>query len=180
MKRIICGIYQIKSERTSKLYIGSSVRVEQRWSEHRWSLRRGTHTSPRLQRAWQKHGEQNFSFSVIEECARDQLLEREQLHITALRPDYNSMLRVRVVSKEMLARRNASLRARAAGITHCPRGHEYTEANTYRSKAKKRICRACNALRVSAVYAAETTEQREARRQQRRRYYLATRDNQIG
>lgn len=29
-------------------------------------------------------------------------------------------------------------------ITHCPRGHEYTEANTYRH-GKARYCRTCNA-----------------------------------
>ena len=32
---------------------------------------------------------------------------------------------------------------RAALITHCPKGHEYTEANTYRSAHHSRSCRTC-------------------------------------
>jgi hypothetical protein len=52
-----------------------------------------------------------------------------------------------------------------AKIIACPKGHPYDDVNTYRSaKAGKRICRACNAERVSGVYAKETPEQREARR----------------
>jgi hypothetical protein len=33
--------------------------------------------------------------------------------------------------------------ATAAQITHCPHGHEYTEANTYWGQDGKRDCRAC-------------------------------------
>ena len=35
-------------------------------------------------------------------------------------------------------------RAPFAGKTHCPKGHEYTDANTYVSKRGSRSCRTCN------------------------------------
>ena len=34
-------------------------------------------------------------------------------------------------------------RVRAAAITHCPHGHEYTAENTYRDPNGKRSCREC-------------------------------------
>lgn len=61
---------------------------------------------------------------------------------------------------------------RFAKATHCPRGHAYDEANTYVNAKGKRICRACNALRVAAVYAAETPQQSEHRRARSKAYYL--------
>ena len=38
-----------------------------------------------------------------------------------------------------------------ASRAHCQNGHEYTEANTYRSKRGRRYCRTCNRLRNSAL-----------------------------
>lgn len=171
-----CGIYQIRCVVSGKSYVGSSKRIYSRWSQHRTRLRKGDHPSPRLQSAWNKHGEGKFVFSILEECAQERLYEREQHHIDAERRDYNSMPKVTVVTKEMRRKMVASLRARAALITHCPRGHEYSEANTYRNKRGKRICRECNALRVSATYTRETPEQRESRLQRVRQYFERTRE----
>jgi len=36
--------------------------------------------------------------------------------------------------------------------THCPRGHEYTEENTYWYQGKNRQCRQCRRCRVSTNY----------------------------
>lgn len=77
---------------------------------------------------------------------------------------------VNVITKEMFAKRNAALRARASLITHCPRGHVYDVNNTYTNNANKRICRACNAARVSAIYSMETESQRETRRRRAHQY----------
>lgn len=164
MKNEKCGIYAIRCEKSGKLYIGSSAQIYTRWSQHRRQLRGGRHHSYRLQRAWNKHGETLFTFLILEECSRDELIRREQWHIDDAKPDYNVASDVAAcLSPEILAKRAASLRARAALITHCPKGHPYDEANTYRSRAGKR-CRRCHADRVSAIYASETPEQREARR----------------
>jgi group I intron endonuclease len=160
------GIYQIKCGKNGHIYIGSSRQIYGRWSAHRYVLRKGTSTCVILQHAWSRHGEDCFTFTVIEECPADQLEAREQFYIDLLKPKFNSITDVkRRFSAEAHAKIAASLRARAALITHCPYGHEYTEANTHINKKGKRICRACAAERVSKIYADETPEQREARRQ---------------
>jgi group I intron endonuclease len=169
-----CGIYQIVSCATGKLYVGSSKSIGRRWTEHRRQLKAKVHPSPRLQRAWDKHGESNFVFSVLEECVPEVLFEREQFHIDRLKPDYNSMLRVRVISKEMRAKMNAAMVALAALITHCPKGHAYDERNTYLSKRNgARVCRTCNRERVAAIYEAETPEQTAVRNAKSNANYYA-------
>lgn len=42
-------------------------------------------------------------------------------------------------------RRSRSLSSLRAQQTHCKRGHEFTEANTYVTKRGQRYCRACHA-----------------------------------
>src|SRR4051794_16550207 len=120
MKNDKCGIYQILCRPTGKVYIGSSVRIYQRWYEHRRQLRSGKHHSPHLQFAWNKYGEEAFRFSVLEECGAEDVLEREQFYLDAHAPVFNAMTDVaRRLGPEVLAKRAASLRARAALITHC-------------------------------------------------------------
>jgi group I intron endonuclease len=174
------GIYRIRCNRTGKFYVGSSKQIYVRWYEHRRSLRRGASGCVRLQRAWNKHGEECFQFSILEECSVDELEAREQFYVSTLKPDYNIIVDIsRRLSPETLAKRAASLRARAALITHCPRGHPYDEANTYRNKQGKRICRDCNALRVQSVYASESPEQREWRRQRSRANHINNRETRL-
>lgn len=84
-----CGVYVIVSEDGRK-YIGSSSRVEQRFSEHRWNLNRGSHHSPYLQRIWSKRKGKGFTFDILEICAVEQLLSREQHFIDELKPIFNS------------------------------------------------------------------------------------------
>lgn len=79
------GIYRITCTVNGKVYIGSSENVGHRLVAHRSMLRRQTHSSRGLQRAWLKHGPDAFTFEVIETCAQAELLEREQHHIDSHR-----------------------------------------------------------------------------------------------
>lgn len=181
--KVKCGVYVIEQIGCQKYYIGSSKSIRSRWHQHRMSLKQGKHHSPYLQNAWTKYGEEAFEFWVVEECNRDELLIREQEYIDTLNPVFNVCPKAgsREGSKytpEQLEKARIIHSARAALVTHCPHGHEYTEDNMMERKGKKvRICLACNALRVSAIYAAETPEQREARRQ-RAAVYAATNEGQ--
>lgn len=72
------GIYQIRCSTNGRVYIGSSKSVARRIYMHRYSLRNGKHWNPYLQSAWDKYGEEDFSFEKVESCDLDELLVREQ------------------------------------------------------------------------------------------------------
>lgn len=61
-----------------------------RWCEHRYHLRRGTHNSPKLQRAFDERGDYDLKFEILETCTPDALDAREEFHIVALDARLNS------------------------------------------------------------------------------------------
>lgn len=75
------GVYQILCIPTSKIYIGSAVDMHDRWDRHRRDLRQGNHRNRHLQSAWEKYGEENFEFCVLEFVATSELLNAEQMWI---------------------------------------------------------------------------------------------------
>lgn len=77
----IIGIYKIENLINSKVYIGQSLNITQRWKEHKYSLVNNVHINEYLQRSWNKYGEEAFKFEIIEECAEDELTQREQYWI---------------------------------------------------------------------------------------------------
>lgn len=83
------AVYYIKNILTGYVYIGSSKNIQQRFKEHRTGLRKGEHHCSHLQNSWNKHGEKNFRFGIIEQCSN--LLEREQFYINHNNRLYNSM-----------------------------------------------------------------------------------------
>lgn len=81
MYKKIIGIYQIKNKLNGKIYIGSSINVNQRLNEHKNNLRHNKHPNKHLQSSWNYYKEENFEFSIIEECNKEMLLKREQFYI---------------------------------------------------------------------------------------------------
>jgi group I intron endonuclease len=84
------GIYEIVNLRDGKRYIGSAVSMDARFAVHRSSLKKTSHHSRHLQRAWNKHGSGSFVFRPLIVCAKRDLLFYEQRFIDAMRPAYNS------------------------------------------------------------------------------------------
>jgi group I intron endonuclease len=81
------GVYAIVNERNGKFYVGSTGAqhgVGGRLSQHRTDLRGNYHGNPYLQSAWNKHGELAFYYVLIEQCAFDVVVEREQHYIDLL------------------------------------------------------------------------------------------------
>ena len=72
------GIYEIVNLVNGKRYVGSAVSFECRWREHRRQLNADRHHSRHLQRSWNKHGAEAFSFRIIEVCEPASLM-RERL-----------------------------------------------------------------------------------------------------
>lgn len=82
------GVYQITNLKNGKSYVGSStINVHQRYNDHKSQLKTGIHPNIHLQRSYNKHGLEVFSFQVLEYCTN--VLEREQFYMDALKPEYN-------------------------------------------------------------------------------------------
>lgn len=84
------GIYAIINKINGKKYIGSSVDIANRWSQHRYKLKKGSHPAKHLLSAWNKYGEKNFDFVVLEECQTGSLLVKEQEYLDTYFPEYNT------------------------------------------------------------------------------------------
>ena len=82
------GIYRIKNLKNKKCYYGSSKNIEKRWRTHSNNLKNGKHHNAHLQRSWDKYGEDNFVFELVEECNETILLELEQKYLD-LNPEFN-------------------------------------------------------------------------------------------
>ena len=83
------GIYKITNIVNEKFYVGSSKNVRYRWAKHKALLRHNCHPNSHLQVSWNKYGESNFRFDLLEECPIAMLLCREQFFIDKLKPQYN-------------------------------------------------------------------------------------------
>lgn len=80
---VVSGVYMIKNTMNGKIYIGSSNNIHKRWGEHRYSLKGNKHINCYLQNSWNKNGENNFVFSILEESVnkKECLINTEQKYI---------------------------------------------------------------------------------------------------
>ena len=77
----------ITNKVNDKKYIGQSIDIEHRERWHTNALQRDNHWNNHLQNAWNKYGEDNFKFSIVETCNTDELDDKEIYWIKY----YNSM-----------------------------------------------------------------------------------------
>jgi group I intron endonuclease len=75
------GIYKIQCKIDNKVYIGYSSNITKRFVLHKYKLNKSMHENSYLQNAWQKHGQDNFSFIILEECLLDQCIDREDYYV---------------------------------------------------------------------------------------------------
>ena len=78
---IYSGIYKIENVINHKIYIGQSKDIETRWEHHKWELNNHKHSNNYLQKAWDKYGEENFIFEIVELCDESVIDIKEQEYI---------------------------------------------------------------------------------------------------
>lgn len=84
-----CGIYKIICIPTGLAYIGQSRNISSRWYGHKHDLRNNKCKNKKLQNYWNKYGEENFDFSVIEYCSVSELNSKEVYYINFYMSDIN-------------------------------------------------------------------------------------------
>ncbi len=136
------GIYSIVNIINNKIYIGSSRYLSRRKNQHFNNLRKNKHSNNHLQTAWNKYGEENFKFFIIEECLEENLLFREQYYID----------KHKAYDREIGYNKSIT----ANGVTkipriHCKDGHELSGDNL-RLTSGERLCRKCIADKAKAKY----------------------------
>ena len=90
----VSGIYKIVNTENGNFYIGSSKYIHRRWhNSHVKNLVENRHSNCHLQNAWNKYGEEAFTFDILEEIETVELLAiREQAWFDTLNrvhPVYN-------------------------------------------------------------------------------------------
>ncbi|RUS23416.1 hypothetical protein BC937DRAFT_88883 [Endogone sp. FLAS-F59071] len=120
------GVYAFVCTANNKVYIGSTKNLRKRFMAHLSGLR----SNILLQRAILKYGLQSFSFVILEFCAIDQLLEREQFYITSLNPEFNVL---KVAGSPLGYKHTEETKAKMSGENH----PNYGKPRSDEDRAKK-------------------------------------------
>lgn len=87
------GVYIIENKTNGKSYIGSTKKsFKHRIGNHMLNLRKNRHHSIKLQRAFNKYGEESFSIRILEMCNPSEARILEQEWFDRMSPEYNMTL----------------------------------------------------------------------------------------
>ena len=77
-----CGIYRITNLKTNEAYIGKSTNIKTRWQNHcKTAIGLDGMARTKIHSAMKEYGIDNFSFEVLEKCAKENYSEREKYWI---------------------------------------------------------------------------------------------------
>jgi hypothetical protein len=74
MKNMTGGIYIIKNKKENKIYVGQSIMIEQRRTQHFTDLRGKRHQNKQLQEDFNRLGEESFEHQVYQEVDKNDVL----------------------------------------------------------------------------------------------------------
>lgn len=157
------GIYLIRNSATGKVYVGSARSLYRRIYEHRRLLRNGGHGNSVLQASWASHGEEAFSFEVLE-LAKDGsdecLLPMEQKHLDAARESGDVYNLCPITG----TRRGARMPPEAvASIAALKRGNKYRKGAVIPQEMRDRIAEKLKGRKASEETKAKLSEIRRGR-----------------
>lgn len=126
----ISGIYKIINRINGKYYVGSSKDIYGgsrgyigRWKQHKNELNKNIHKNLHLQNSWNKYGEQNFDFVIVEniEPIRKKLLKVEQKYLDVAKLEKNKIYNVSFIAgrPEMTDDVKRKISLKNAGNKYC-------------------------------------------------------------
>lgn len=83
MTKKIIGIYKITCTVNYKNYVGQSIDIKRRFSQHR------RNPPKQMREDIEKYGLEAFTFEILEECAANELDKKETFYMDKLQPEYN-------------------------------------------------------------------------------------------
>lgn len=98
------GVYKITCNVNGKSYVGASVNIASRFSNHMNRDAR-KYSDRDFYKDVLNYGYKNFTFEVLEVCHKDDLLTKEQYHYDIINPEYNDIRPCEVNFSNELVRR---------------------------------------------------------------------------
>ncbi len=156
------GIYKIVNKVNGKYYVGSSNDIltpnQGRKYLHYWALKRNRHSNRKLQFAWNKYGEENFDFLVVEECSpeRTLLLDVEQKYLDIAKNEQDKTYNLSFIAGgiEMTEETRRLIGISKIGNKYClgKRCSEKTKEKISKANTgKKRSSEACERISKSRI-----------------------------
>lgn len=62
----VMGVFQVQNKSSKKVLIEGSTNITSKWNRHLAELKLGNHRNKALQNDWNRLGEENLIFSIIE------------------------------------------------------------------------------------------------------------------
>lgn len=102
--------------------------IRKRWRTHINDLRRGKHHSKKLQRHYNKYGEDDLKFTTIYECGKEQLLPTEQCFLDFYHPYFNTVpIAGSSLGHHLTQETKDKIRKSQMGKVYRPAGWHHTE-----------------------------------------------------
>lgn len=130
------GIYAILNLINDKYYVGSAVNLYNRWIQHKNKLNKNIHVNKHFQASWNKYGQINFLFVVLEYVEISKIIDHEQIWLDELKANniefgYNKRL---VARSNLGLKRNSESKLRSS---FAQKGKILSEAHAQKLKGRK-------------------------------------------
>lgn len=95
------GVYQIRNLINEKKYIGQASDLGKREVQHFKRLNRNDHYNKHLQRSYNKHGKENFTFEILIYCELSELTMYEQFFVDKEEKYFLYNIRIKCVNSNL-------------------------------------------------------------------------------
>lgn len=152
-------VYSITNKINNKKYIGFTFKFIKRKNDHINALRKNNHVNTYLQNAWNKYGEENFIFEVLEFCSKNNLAKREDFWVkmfntTNKKNGYNIKLtdpnNKTIHSKETKLKISTSKKGKPSSRRGIKQTKEHSEKIRFANLGKKRSNKTKEKISLSA------------------------------